>query len=114
MKQKFEVILLDDVWEFFDTVDEKTKTKIIYNIDKSKYINDPELFKKLEDEIWEFRTIFKRLHFRLLAFWDKTDNIDTFVIVTHGIVKKTSKVPKSDIEKAKAAMRLYFERKNKK
>ncbi len=51
MKQKFDIILLEEVWEFFDTLNEKTKDKIIYNIDKSKYVNDPELFKKLETDI---------------------------------------------------------------
>ena len=48
MKQKFGVLLLGEVWELLDTLDEKTKDKIFYNIDKSKYVNDPELFKKLE------------------------------------------------------------------
>ena len=41
MNPKFEVIILDEVWEFFETLDEKTKLKIIYNIDKSKYQKDP-------------------------------------------------------------------------
>ena len=58
MKQKFEVILLEEVWNFLDTLDEKAKDKVFYNIDKSKYVNDSELFKKLDDEIWEFRTLF--------------------------------------------------------
>ena len=71
MKQKFDVILLEEVWEFFDTLDEKDKDKIIYNIDKSKYVNDPELFKKLETHIWEFRTKYSNLHYRIFAFWDK-------------------------------------------
>jgi hypothetical protein len=53
MKQKFDIILLEEVWEFFDTLDEKVKGKIIYNIDKSKYVNNPELFKKLKADIWE-------------------------------------------------------------
>lgn len=47
MKLKFEIILPDEVWELFDNIDEKTKTKIIYNIDKSKYVNDPEYLKNL-------------------------------------------------------------------
>jgi hypothetical protein len=46
MKQKFNVILLEDVWDLLDTIDEKSKEKIFYNIDKAKYVNDPELFKK--------------------------------------------------------------------
>jgi phage-related protein len=111
MKIKFEVVLLEEVWELFDTLDEKTKDKIIYNIDKSRYSSNPNLFKKLKDEIWEFRTIFKRKKYRILAFWDKTDKTETFVIATHGIIKKTDKMPSSEIEKTKAIMKLYFEQK---
>jgi hypothetical protein len=40
MKQKFDIILLE-----VDKLDEKVMDKIINNIDKSKYVNDPELFK---------------------------------------------------------------------
>lgn len=114
MKQKFEVVLLGEVWDLLDTLDEKVKDKILYNADKAKYVNDNKLFKKLDDDIWEFRTKYRRLHYRLLSFWDKTDNIETLVVATHGIIKKTDKVPKSEIEKARAIMRLYFNKKNKK
>ena len=100
MKQKFDVILLKEVLEFFDTLHEKVKDKIIYNIDKSKYMNDPELFKKLETDIWQFRTKYSNIHYRIFAFWDKEENIDNLVIASHGIVKKTYKVPKKEIEKA--------------
>jgi len=85
---------------------------VIYNIDKSKYLNDPKLFKKLESEIWEFRTKYKLLHHRLFAFWDKTESTETFVIATHGVIKKTDKVPKNEIEKAKRIMQIYFEQKS--
>jgi hypothetical protein len=36
----------------------------------------------------------------LLAFWDKTSTIDTLVVSTHGFVKKRSKVPDNEIQKA--------------
>ncbi len=114
MKQKFGVLLLGEVWELLDTLDEKTKDKIFYNIDKSKYVNDPELFKKLEEDIWEFRTKYNRIYYRLLAFWDKVEKTETLVVATHGIIKKTDKLPKVEIEKAKAIMKLYFEQKQKK
>lgn len=114
MKQKFEVILLEEVWDFLDTLDEKAKDKIFYNIDKSKYVNDSELFKKLDDEIWEFRTLYNKTYYRILSFWDKTEETGTLVAATHGIVKKTDKVPKGDIEKARTIMKLYFEQKLKK
>jgi phage-related protein len=114
MKPKFEVILLGDVWDLLDTIDEKSKEKIFYNIDKLKYVNDPQLFKKLDDLIWEFRTKYRKTYYRLFAFWDKTDNTETLVIATHGIIKKTDKIPKAEIEKAKAIMKQYFEQKSKK
>ncbi len=53
MKQKFNVILLGEVWDLLDSIDEKSKAKILYNIDKSKYSNDPELFKKIDELIWD-------------------------------------------------------------
>ncbi len=114
MKQKFDVILLGEVWDLLDNIDEKSKDKILYNIDKSKYVSDPELFKKLDNLIWEFRTKYQTKYYRLLAFWDKTDNTETLVIATHGIIKKTDKIPKAEIDKAKAIMKQYFEQKNNK
>jgi phage-related protein len=114
MRQKFNVILLGEVWDLLDSLDEKSKEKIFYNIDKAKYVNDPELFKKLDELIWEFRTKYKKTYFRLLSFWDKTDKTETLVVATHGIIKKTDKIPKAEIEKAKAIMKQYFEQKLKK
>ena len=114
MKQKFEIILLEEVWELLLELDEKIKDKILYNLDKSKSIIDLKLFKKLDSDIWEFRTKYRRLHYRLLSFWDKSDNSKTLVVSTHGIIKKTDKVPKSEIEKARKIMEKYFEQKTKK
>jgi len=114
MKQKFDVILLGEVWDLLDSIDEKSKDKILYNIDKAKYVNNPELFKKLDELIWEFRTKYKMNYYRLLSFWDKADKTETLVIATHGIIKKTDKIPKAEIEKAKAIMKQYFEQKTKK
>ncbi len=114
MKQKFDVILLGEVWDLLDMIDEKSKDKIFYNIDRAKYVNNPELFKKLDDLIWEFRTKHKKTYYRLFSFWDKTDKTETLVIATHGIIKKTNKIPKTEIEKAKVIMKQYFEEKSKK
>ena len=51
VKDKFEIELLEDAREYLRSVDKKAYYKIIFNIDKSKKINDPELFKKLDNEI---------------------------------------------------------------
>lgn len=58
MKTFFEVILLEEAIEFIDSLDKKSKLKILYNMDRAKFTNDPKLFKKLEDDIWELRTVY--------------------------------------------------------
>ena len=72
--------------------------------------NDPELFKKLIGEIWEFRTLYEGLQYRFFAFWDKTSP-NTLVISTHGLIKKQSKVPDKEIQKANQIRIKYFEEK---
>jgi len=111
MKQRFDVIFLTEALNFIRELEEKARGKIFYNIDKAKYVNDPKLFKKIDGDIWELRTEYKRLQYRLFAFWDKSNNQDTLVIASHGIIKKTDKVSKTDIDKAKAIMDLYFKQK---
>lgn len=81
-----------------DTLDEKARKKILFNIDRAKVKTDNTLFKKLTSNIWEFRTLYNKKQYRLFAFWDKTDNKVTIVIATHGIVKKTQKTPKKEID----------------
>lgn len=98
--------------DFIDSLDLKTRKKIYYNLDKAKSSNDPKVFKKLSDEIWEFRTKYKGLQYRLLAFWDKTDSSDTLVVSTHGMIKKVDKVPRNEIEKAIKIRTDYFELKD--
>jgi len=108
MKSKYRIEFLDEAVEFLNSLDNKAREKIYYNLKKSQITNDNTLFKKLNDEIWEFRTLFKRTQYRLFAFWDKTDKDDTLVISTHGIEKKTQKTPKKEIEKAENLRKQYF------
>ena len=100
MDKHFEILFLDEAFEFLSSLERKHYEKILYNIRKSQVELDPELFKKLSDDIWEFRTLYQGLRYRLLAFWDKTSTIDTFVVSTHGFVKKRSKVSVNEIQKA--------------
>ena len=111
---KFRVDFLDEAKEFLDGLDEKARDKIVYNIWKSRSVNDKELFKKLQDEIWEFRTKFNKTYYRLFAFWDKTDKIDTIVISTHGLIKKVDKISKSEIDRAEKLRTKYFNEKTSK
>jgi len=110
--KKFEVIFLTEGREFLLDLDEKSRDKIIFNIDKAKIKTDNELFKKLKGEIWEFRTLFNKTHYRIFAFWDKEDKQETLVLTTHGIIKKTDKTPEKEIDKAEQIRLRYFELKN--
>jgi phage-related protein len=111
MTVKFQVELLEEAAEFIDSLEENAREKVIYNIQKARISNDKELFKKLTVNIWEFRTLHNKQHYRLFAFWDKTEITETFVIATHGLIKKTDKTTKSELEKADRIRKLYFERK---
>ncbi len=109
MDKLFDIVFLNEAFVFLNNLEQKHYEKILYNIRKSQVRQDAELFKKLQDEIWEFRTLFQGLHYRLLAFWDKTDNAETLVVTTHGFVKKRSKVPDNEIQKARQMRVKYFE-----
>ena len=111
MDYKFKVEFLEPVIEFLESLDQKSKEKILYNIWKSRTVNDKELFKKLDGEIWEFRSLYNKQYLRLFAFWDRSDKQNTIVISTHGIIKKTDKTPKVEIEKAESLRIKYFNEK---
>jgi phage-related protein len=112
MTEKFQVQFLEEAAEFLDNLEEKAREKIYYNIKKAQVTNDKELFRKLNNEIWEFRTLFNKTHYRLFAFWDRSVNAETVVISTHGLIKKTDKPPVADLEKAERLRKLYFELKS--
>ncbi|HEV2479021.1 MAG TPA: type II toxin-antitoxin system RelE/ParE family toxin [Puia sp.] len=71
MEKGFEVGFLPNAVKFMNGLDPKAREKIYFNIRKTQVINDPELFKKLTANIWEFRTLYDRTYYRLFAFWDK-------------------------------------------
>lgn len=113
MKPNFDIALLPEAIEFLEQLDDKVREKIYYNIKKAQFINDHELFKKLNDFIWEFRTLYNSKAYRLFSFWDKTDDTETLVVATHGILKKTQKTPPKEIRKAEEIRKQYLENKAK-
>lgn len=108
MEKKFNVDFLGEAIDFMESLDEKAREKIYYNARKAQIVNDSELFKKLNEFIWEFRTLYNKNYYRLLAFWDKSDNKETLVFATHGFVKKTRKTPKREIKRAEEIRKEYF------
>jgi phage-related protein len=111
MENKFEVEFLPEAVSFMNSLDKKSQEKIYYNIRKAQITNDPQLFKKLTAAIWEFRTLYNQTYYRLFAFWDKKDGRNTVVLATHGLVKKTGKTPKADLERAERIRKQYLEQK---
>ena len=104
----FETVFLEEAELFISKLDSKVIRKILYNIDLAEQTNDPKLFKKLQYEIWEFRTTYLGIQIRLLAFWDKTNRGKTLVIATHGFIKKVDKVPANEIIRAIQIKKKYF------
>lgn len=108
MEPKFDIELLPEAIEFLENLDNKTREKIYYNIKKAQFVNDSELFKKLNDSIWEFRTLYNNKAYRLFSFWDTTTEKETLVVATHGILKKTQKTPPKEISKAEEIRKQYL------
>ncbi|MCI7183958.1 MAG: type II toxin-antitoxin system RelE/ParE family toxin [Prevotella sp.] len=107
----FRLALLEEAKKFLQSLPPQAYKRILYNIDRvAGGERNKELFKKLENsEIWEFRTLYNGIAYRLFAFWD-TD-MNTLVVATHGIIKKTQKTPSKEIAKAEAIRKEYFKNK---
>lgn len=105
--KRFELTYLPEAIIFLETIGKKAAEKLIFNISKSQEVNDAKVFKKLKNSnIWEFRAEYSNNEYRLFAFWDKRKN--TMVVCTHGILKKTQKTPKKEIEKAEKIRKQYL------
>ncbi len=86
LQRKFKVVLHRDALDFLKSLDEKTRNIILQTFDRASLLLDPEVFKKLADtDIWEFRTYYNKQRYRVLAFWDKGEPIDTLVIAHSNI-----------------------------
>lgn len=105
------VVLMDEAKAFVLSLPEKARKKVTYNLLKVEGGEiDKEIFKKLENSnIWEFRTRYNGICYRLFSFWDT--EAETLVIATHGILKKSIKTPKKEIDRAEAFRKQYFENK---
>ncbi len=106
---QFQIVYLKEAMEFIRTLPLSAQKKIFYNADKvSRGFVSNKLFKKLEgdSDLWEFRTLYDGMQYRLLAFWD--DQEQRMVVATHGFVKKTWKFPTKEIQKAEQLRKKYF------
>ena len=54
MNKLFDIQFLNEAYEFLSSLDKKHREKILFNIRRVQIGPDPELFRKLIDDIWEF------------------------------------------------------------
>lgn len=109
----FALVLLDEALEFLRSIPESAKDKVYYNIRRIECgEKNSDIFKKLEgSNIWEFRTLYNKVAYRLFAFWDTAEE-GTVVVATHGIIKKSQRTPLKEIAKAESMRAEYFKTKN--
>ena len=112
MRVGFKVEFLEEAFNFLNGLGEKEREKVIYNIDKSSIRQDPELFKKLTNNICEFRTLYNSKCIRLFAFWHNTHHQQKLIIATHGIIKKSNKTPRQEIDKAEKIRKAFITSEN--
>ena len=69
---KLKVVLTEEAQAFLDAQPFKAQQKIYYNIFKvEEGVMKVDILKKLENtEIWEFRTLYNGICYRLFSFWD--------------------------------------------
>lgn len=101
-------MILDEAKRFVLGLPRQAMSKVFYNVQRiADGERNTELFKKLEGtEIWEFRTLYNGIQYRLFAFWDTRRK--TLVVATHGIIKKSQKTPSKEIAKAEKIRQEYL------
>ena len=99
--------------EFLDSLPGKTARKIVWVLNILEEFDrlPATYFKKLKDseEIWECRIQLALNIYRIFCFFDK----ESSVVLTHGIINKTQKTPRNEIEKAEKYRREYLQRRTK-
>ena len=97
----------DYFWEFYNPLPQKVKDKVDYvlQIVISVQRISTKFFKHLEDGIYEIRIEVGANIYRIFSFFD--DN--KLVILLHGFQKKTQKIPRKEIERAKKLRKDYYE-----
>jgi phage-related protein len=95
--------------DFLDNLSLREKALILKNIEKlieykNNNFNVPLRFSKyLEDGIFELKIRLPDKISRILYFYEEQQ----MIIFTHGFIKKTQKVPRKEIERAKTIKEVY-------
>lgn len=88
--------------DFLDALVESERAKIFKIIKRLAdfgVVQNPQQFKKVEGEIWEFKEFQRRILMYYLP--------DRRIILTHGFIKKGDRTPKTEINRANTIMNEY-------
>lgn len=110
MNKRIEVELTEEADKFVEQLPLAVRNKFAKAFEKTEAGFQGDWFKKMSstDEIWEFSADGPNHTYRLFAFWDKRGDVETLIICTHGLDKKTQKTPKAEIAKAERIRQEYF------
>ena len=87
------------VSDFLDSLSGKTAQKITWIlklIEETDFVPKKYFKKLLPHDIWEVRIDFSGNTYRILSFIYNNSHL----ILTHGFIKKTQKIPRNEIDKA--------------
>jgi phage-related protein len=95
---------------FLDSLPGKTAQKVVWTLSLFEDLDvlPSTYLKKLvgSEDIWECRIQHGSNAYRIFCFFDGS----SVVVLTNGLVKKTQKTPKREIERAEAYRRDYLQR----
>ena len=99
----------DHFWDFYHAQPPGIREKIDYVLEMvaSQERIPAQFFKHLEDGIYEIRVKKGSDIYRIFCFFEE----GRLVILLHGIEKKSQKLPRREIEKAKRLRTRYYESK---
>lgn len=103
-------VLTPEATAFLKSLEKSTRQEFGASIRKLQNGESVRNFKKLvnTDGIYEFSVSAPNHTYRLFAFWDSRGEIETLIVCTHGLDKKTQKTPKQEIEKAERMKKNHF------
>ena len=91
--------LIRDFIDSLETVDQKKVMALLQRAAEHGPPSNTEKFKKLEDNIWEF----KSFQVRILCALE----VRKIIILTYGFIKKKDKAPPNEIAKAKELLKEF-------
>jgi len=99
----------DYFWDFYNKQSKAVQVKIDYVMQIIITVEHIPIkfFKHIEDGIYEIRIKRGSDIYRIFSFFDD----GKLVILLHGFTKKTQKLPRKEIEKAKKLRAKYYEKK---